>query len=103
MTDTRKSMEAGALLSEAPAGLEIKQKEGDGRALAGDPIVPHLETCLETAHSGSSEMCSDCLGHLEPALEAYMRPMQSALAPFRPVARGGLAPWQLRRAKEMLA
>jgi AraC family transcriptional regulator len=102
MTDTRKSMEAGALLSEAPAGLEDKQKEDDRRALAGDPIIPHLETCLETARSGSSEMCSDCLVHLKPALEAYLRRTQNTLGPFRTIARGGLAPWQLRRAKEMM-
>ncbi len=92
----RQLVEADAPLLKASAGLEPKQKgEGDERALAGDPVAPHLASCLETARSGSSEMCSTCLVHLEPALEAYLRQTQSTLAPFPPVTRGGLAPWQL--------
>jgi AraC-like DNA-binding protein len=99
----RQLVEADAPLLKASAGLDPKQKgEGDERALAGDPVAPHLASCLETARSGSSEMCSTCLVHLEPALEAYLRQTQSTLAPFPPVTRGGLAPWQLRRTKELM-
>ena len=99
----RSLAEAEAPFSEVAAGLEPQQRgEGDGHALAGDPVAPHLETCLETARSGSSEMCSVCLVHLEPALEAYLRQAQSTLAPSPPVTRGGLAPWQLRRVKQIM-
>jgi AraC family transcriptional regulator len=102
MTDIRRSVEADAPLSKAQAGLEFKQKADDERALAGDPVAACLETYLETARNGLSEMCSVCLVHLKPALEAYLRQTQSTLPLFQPVARGGLAPWQLRRAKEMM-
>ena len=95
---------AAAGHSQAPASLPHPEPgdEGDRSALAGDPVIRHLRPCLHTARARPSESCSNCLDHLETALQAYLRQTPNLIPLSLPVARGGLAPWQLRRAKEMM-
>ena len=95
---------ADATHSRAQAKLHHPEPEGedDPTALVSDPIVRHLRACLQTARARPSEMCSSCLDHLETAVQAYLRQTHSVIPLSPPVARGGLAPWQLRRAQEMM-
>ena len=70
--------------------------------LADDPVVHHLGICLHAARSHPSEISPVCADHIASALEAYLRRAHNVVSFPPPAARGGLAPWQLRRAKEML-
>jgi AraC family transcriptional regulator len=70
--------------------------------LASDPVVHHLGLCLHAAHSRPSEMSPVCADHIASALEAYLKQAHNVVSFPPPAARGGLAPWQLRRAKETL-
>jgi len=70
--------------------------------LANDPVVHHLGICLNTARSRPSEMSPLCADHIASALQAYLKQAHNVVSLPPPAARGGLAPWQLRRAKEML-
>src|SRR5437899_1994849 len=70
--------------------------------LANDPVVHHLGICLNTARSRPSEMSPVCADHIASALQAYLEQAHNVVSLRPPAARGGLAPWQLRRAKEML-
>jgi AraC family transcriptional regulator len=90
--------------SQAQAKLHQPEPNGEDNrtALVSDPVVRHLRACLQTARAQPSKMCSSCLDHLETAVQAYLRQTHSVIPLSPPVARGGLAPWQLRRAKEML-
>jgi AraC family transcriptional regulator len=74
----------------------------DRCALASDPVVHHLGICLHTARSRPLEMSSVCADHIASALAAYLKQAHNVVSLPPPAARGGLAPWQLRRAKEML-
>jgi AraC family transcriptional regulator len=76
--------------------------EDDRTAPVSDPVVRHLRACLQTARARPSEMCSSCLGHLETAVQTYLRRTHSVIPLSPQVTRGGLAPWQLRRAQEMM-
>ena len=94
---------AKAAAGRSPASLPHPEPdEGDRRALASDPVVRHLRPCLQTARARPSESCSNCLDHLETALQAYRRQTDNIIPLPLPVAHGGLAPWQLRRVKEMV-
>jgi AraC family transcriptional regulator len=95
---------AAAGHSQAPASLPHPEPddEGDRRALASDPVVRHLRPCLQTARARASESCSNCLDHLETALQVYLQQTHNIIPLSMPVTRGGLAPWQLRRTKEMM-
>jgi AraC family transcriptional regulator len=95
---------AAAGHSQAPASLPNPEpsNEGDRSTLANDPVVRYLRPCLQTARARPSESCSNCLDHLETALRVYQQQTHNIIPLSLPVARGGLAPWQLRRAKEMI-
>jgi AraC family transcriptional regulator len=89
---------------QAPASLSHPEPddERDRSALGSDPVVRHLWPCLETARGRPSESCSRCLDHLETAVQAYLRHTRSVIPLSPPAMRGGLAPWQSRRAQEMM-
>src|SRR5260370_40973102 len=70
--------------------------------LASDPVVHHLGICLNTARSRPSEMSPVCADHIASALDAYLKQAHNVVSLPPPAARGGLAPWQLRRAKRTL-
>lgn len=69
---------------------------------ASDPVVHHLGIVLHTARAQPSEMSPVCADHVASALQAYLKRTHNVVSLQPPAARGGLAPWQLRRAKEML-
>ena len=95
---------ADAMHSRTQAKLHHPEPEGedDRTTLISDPVVRQLRACLQTARARPSEMCSSCLDHLETAVQAYLRQTHSVIPLSPPVTRGGLAPWQLRRAQEMM-
>ncbi len=95
---------ADATDSRAQAKLCHPEPDGedDPTALVDDPVVRHLRACFQTARARPSEMCSRCLDLLETAVHAYLRQTHSVIPLSPPVTRGGLAPWQLRRAQEMM-
>ena len=66
--------------------------------LASDLVVHHLGLCLHTARSRPSEMSPVCADHIASALEAYLKQAHNVVSLPPSAARGGLAPWQLRRA-----
>jgi AraC family transcriptional regulator len=70
--------------------------------MASDPVVHHLGLCLDTARSRPSEMSPVCADHIASALEAYLRQAHNIVSLPPPAVRGGLAPWQLRQAKQIL-
>ena len=70
--------------------------------LANDPVVHHLGICLHAARSRPSEMSPVCADHIASALDAYLKRAHNVVSLPPHASRGGLAPWQLRRAKEML-
>ena len=74
----------------------------DRGPLANDPVVHHLGICLHTARSRPSEMSPVCADHIASALKAYLKQAHNVVSLAPPAARGGLAPWQLRRAKQIL-
>jgi AraC-like DNA-binding protein len=74
----------------------------DRSAVASDPVVHHLGLCLDTARFRPSEMSPVCADHIASALEAYLRQAHNIVSLPPPAVRGGLAPWQLRQAKQIL-
>ena len=74
----------------------------DRSAVASDPVVHHLGLCLDTARSRPSEMSPVCADHIASALDAYLRQAHNIVSLPPPAVRGGLAPWQLRQAKQIL-
>ena len=76
--------------------------DSDRCAFASDPVAHHLGMCLHTARARPSEMSPLCADHVASALQAYLKQTHNVVSLAPPAARGGLAPWQLRRAKEML-
>src|SRR6266403_861398 len=93
-----------ATYSRAQAMLHHPEPDGedDRTALVSDPVARHLRACLQTARARPSGMCSSCLDHLETAVQAYLRQTHSVTPLSPPARRGGLAPWQSRRAQEMM-
>ena len=101
-------MSETAIIGGAHPGMPIQLRQLDAsggfdqRALASDPIVHHLGLCLHNARSRPSEMSSVCADHVASALQAYLRQRHNVVYLPQAAARGGLAPWQLRRAEEIM-
>src|SRR6266511_2810561 len=108
-------LRAGVMAMAETASIEITQPTSlvewrgidtiigfDRCALANDPVVHHLVICLHTARSRPSEMSPVCADHIASALEAYLKQAHNVVSLPPPAARGGLAPWQLQRAKQIL-
>ena len=75
------------------------QHRTDRCPLANDPVVRHLES-VSTARFRPSEM-SPVSPIIASALDAYLNG-HTTTCRFHLRGAGGLAPWQVRRAKEML-
>src|ERR1700680_721913 len=108
-------LRAGVMAMTETASIEITQPTSrvewrrihpiigfDRCDLVSDPVVHHLGLCLHAARSRPSEMSPVCADHIASALEAYLNQAHNVVSLPPPAARGGLAPWQLRQAKEML-
>jgi AraC-like DNA-binding protein len=67
-----------------------------------DPVVHHLRLAIQPALARPEDACKIFLNHIALALHAYCAHAYGETRITTPAIRGGLAPWQLRRAKEML-
>jgi AraC family transcriptional regulator len=67
-----------------------------------DEIVRSLGRCLLPAFEHPERANRLFMDHIAAALLAHMVQAYGGLATAPPLVRGGLAPWQVRRAKEML-
>jgi len=67
-----------------------------------DPVVNHLRLAIQPALARPEHACKVFLNHVALALHAYCAHAYGESRVTSPAIRGGLAPWQLRRAKEML-
>jgi len=67
-----------------------------------DPVVNHLRLAIQPALARPEHACKIFLNHVALALHAYCAHAYGETRVTSPAIRGGLAPWQLRRAKEML-
>lgn len=85
------------------AGNGVQQTKGLAAAPAQlDPVVNHLRLAIQPALAQPENACKIFLNHIALALQAYCAHAHGETRVTSPAIRGGLAPWQLRRAKEML-
>ncbi len=68
-----------------------------------DPVIQSLLSSLLPAMAKPGEACSLFLAHVALAITAHVAHTYGAMRPLRRLPRGGLAPWQERRAKELLS
>ena len=69
--------------------------------IVGDPVIRSLGACILPALKHADNANSSFIGHLTLALHAHITFRQAGMD--LPRTRGGLAPWQQRRAKELIA
>ncbi|WFU37431.1 AraC family transcriptional regulator [Bradyrhizobium sp. CB82] len=67
-----------------------------------DPVVAHLGACLLPALEKPHEANELFVGHVAMALNAHFLREYSSSRPETRAQRSGLAPWQLRTAKELM-
>jgi AraC family transcriptional regulator len=79
---------------------DLRHRPGVGFA---DPVVRHLLLALRpTLAASPEEMNTVFADHVAMAFATHMARTYGEARPLRPLPRGGLAPWQERRAKEIL-
>jgi AraC-like DNA-binding protein len=89
---------------------EFAQEAGRGRQMslrppscgADDPIIRHLFTCLLPALEHPEKGNSLFIDHVALALQAHLLQTYATIGLEGPSVRRGLAPWQERRAKELM-
>lgn len=95
----QKNLDAVADDAESPRVRELHHEPGVGFA---DPVVRHLLVSLQPAlASEPAETSALYADHVARALVSHMAEAYGEMR-ARPMSRGGLAPWQERRAKELL-
>jgi AraC-like DNA-binding protein len=67
-----------------------------------DPILYHLGACLSALFEHPEENNSLLVDHIALSLQAHLYQAYSAAPAWNSKVRGGLAPWQERRAKEIM-
>jgi AraC family transcriptional regulator len=68
-----------------------------------DPVVRHLLHSLRPAAATPAQASALFLDHVVLALAAHIVQSYGGIDPIRALLRGGLAPWQERRAKELMS
>jgi AraC family transcriptional regulator len=68
-----------------------------------DPIFYHLGACISALLEHPEENNSLLVDHIALSLQSHLYQTCSPTPAWSPRARGGLAPWQERRAKEAMA
>jgi len=68
-----------------------------------DPVIRHLLSALHPVLSRPEEACCLFLDHVALALSAHVASVYGRLEHVGATPRGGLAPWQERRAKELMS
>jgi AraC family transcriptional regulator len=86
--------------AEAPRIEDLIYKDGVG---VEDPIYRLLIASLRPALANPQEACMLFVEHISWALTAHVASVYGGLKPAQPAHRGGLAPYQLRRAKELIS
>lgn len=71
-------------------------------AAVDDPVVWHLGECLLPALERPKEANRLFVDHIAMALFVHLACSYGGMTPLPAIRRGGLAPWQERRAKEIL-
>jgi AraC family transcriptional regulator len=96
---TRKALDAFVDDAGGPRVGDLRHTPGVGFA---DPVVRHLLVSLRPAlHEESAPLTAVFADHVAMALIGHMASVYGG-APVPRLAGGGLAPWQERRAKELL-
>jgi AraC-like DNA-binding protein len=96
---TRNALDAFVDDAGGPRIGDLRHSPGVGFA---DPVVRHLLLSLRPAlHETSAPLTSVFADHVAMALIGHMASVYGGAQPS-PLAGGGLAPWQERRAKELL-
>jgi AraC-like DNA-binding protein len=97
---TREALDAVADDVESPRVGDLKYQLGVGFS---DPVVRHLLEALRPAlASPDSETSALYADHVARAFVLHMASTYGGLREHRAVPQGGLAPWQQRRAKELI-
>jgi AraC family transcriptional regulator len=95
----QKSFDAVAEDMGSPRVTELHHQPGVGFA---DPVVRHLLLSLRPAlAAGPAETSALYADHIAKAFVSHLAATYGEMR-VRPLSRGGLAPWQERRAKELL-
>jgi AraC-like DNA-binding protein len=68
-----------------------------------DPVIRSLTQALLPALAEPDQFSAFFIDHLGRALRAYIAIACGEMQSPPPIARGGLAPWQMRRAKDLLS
>ncbi len=97
---TRNALDAFADEGGSSRVGDLRHRPGVGFA---DPVVRHLLLALRpTLAAGPEETSAVFAEHVAMAFATHMARTYGEGRPPRPLPRGGLAPWQERRAKEIL-
>jgi AraC-like DNA-binding protein len=83
----------------APRGADLRHRPGVGFA---DPVLRHLLVAVRPALAAADETNTLYAEHAARAIVTHLAAAYGGLRPRAPEVRGGLAPWQERRAKELL-
>ena len=96
----RAALDAVASEAGAPRPGDLRHTPG---VSVDDPVVHHLLSSLLPAMKEPQQANSLFLDHVALALTAHMASQYAGLNPAFGMPRGGLAPWQERRAKELMS
>ena len=91
----RMASEAGV-----PGPGDLRHKPG---VSVDDPVVRHLLSSLLPLSVSSRQANALFFDHVTLALTAHMATVYGGMNPDSGLPRGGLAPWQLRRAEELMS
>lgn len=103
MCDThlpRKALDAIAYEAAAPRVGDLRHEPGHS---VDDPVVRHLLGAVLAAIPKPHEASSLFLDHLALALIAHVAQRYGGMCANTALPRGGLAPWQERRVKELMS
>jgi AraC-like DNA-binding protein len=95
-----KALDAVAYEARAPRVGDLRHDPG---VSVDDPVVRHLLSSLLPATAKPAEAPSMFLDHVALALTAHVACTYGGVNPNPGLPRGGLAPWQEKRAKELMS
>lgn len=96
----RSALDQAAYEAGAPRIGDLRHRPGIS---IDDPVVRHLLSALLPAMRKPQEAHTLFLDYVALALTAHLAHVYGAMKPTGGVSRGGLAPWQERRAKELMS
>jgi AraC-like DNA-binding protein len=96
----RKALDAMAYEAGVPRVGDLRQEPG---VSVDDPVVRHLLASLLPSSTKPDEAHPVFLDHVALALTVHIAHVYGGMSLNAGVARGGLAPWQERRVKELMS